>query len=78
MKERIKSTPYFPAYSLKALNLALKGSNHKNFNKQFSRIVNRLRIFSTGSSYSKRTSINKINIPATVHPTDKNWFIHYE
>ena len=78
MKARIKSIPYFPAYSLKALNLAVKGSANKNFNKQFSRIVNRLRIFSTGNSYSKRTSINKINLPATVHPADKNWFINYE
>ena len=76
MKERIKSTPYFAAYSLKALNLSSKES--KNPNKQFSRVIKRLKIFPTGKSYAKTTAINNINIPAAVQPSDKNWFINYE
>ncbi|MFI5186661.1 MAG: hypothetical protein ACHQF0_08055 [Chitinophagales bacterium] len=78
MKESIKSTPYFSAYSLKELNLPSGESDKKNHNKQFSRVMNRLKIFPVANSYSKRTSINKINIPAAVQPSDKNWFINYE
>ena len=74
MKLSIKSTPYFPAYSLKAL--ASSSAATKSRNKQFSRVIKRLR--PTNSSYLKTTSINKINIPAAVQPGDKNWFISYE
>ena len=76
MKERINSTPYFTAYSLKALNLSSKEG--KNPNKQFSRVIKRFKIFPTGKSYAKTTAINNINIPAAVQPADKNWFINYE
>jgi hypothetical protein len=78
MKARIKSTPYFSAYSLKALDLSSTENDSKNHNKQFSRVINRLRVLPIANSYLKKTSINKINIPATVQPSDKNWFINYE
>jgi hypothetical protein len=78
MKESIKSRPYFPAYSLKELNLSSTATNNKNRNSQFARIIKRLRVLPLASSYSKRTSINKINIPITVQPADKNWFTNYE
>jgi len=74
MKISVKSEPYFSAYSLKALN----SSSTKSRNKQFSRVINRMRMSSTNNSYLKTTSINKINIPAAVQPGDKNWFISYE
>ena len=74
MKLSIKSTPYFSAYSLKAFNSAPA----KSRNKQFSRVINRLRVSPTETSYLKTTSINKINIPTAVQPGDKNWFISYE
>jgi len=78
MKESIKSKPYFPAYSLKALDSAFTGSEPKNHNKQFARVIHRLRVLPMGNSYLKKTSINKINIPAAIQPSDKNWFINYE
>ena len=78
MKSRIKSTPYFSAYSLKASSLSSTENDSKNHNKQFSRVINRLRVLPIANSYLKKTSINKINIPATVQPSDKNWFINYE
>jgi len=76
MKLSVKSTPYFPAYSLKALDSS--STTTKTRNKQFSRVINRLRASPTDNSYLKTTSINKINIPAAVQPGDKNWFISYE
>ncbi|HEY2720107.1 MAG TPA: hypothetical protein VGI82_00185, partial [Chitinophagaceae bacterium] len=75
MKQSIKSTPYFSAYSLKALNSPSAEPEKKNQNKQFSRVINRLRVLPT-NSYLKKTSINKINIPATIQPADRNWFIN--
>jgi len=78
MKDSIKSTPYFSAYTLKALNLSSSATNNKNLNKQFARIIKRLRVLPMANSYSKKTSINKINIPATIQPADKNWFTNYE
>ena len=76
MKLTIKSTPYFSAYSLKALNSSSVPA--KSRNKQFSRVIKRLRVSPTETSYLKTTSINKINIPTAVQPGDKNWFISYE
>ncbi len=76
MKLTIKSTPYFAGYSLNALNSS--SAPAKSRNKQFSRAINRQRVSPTENSYLKTTSINKINIPATVQPGDKNWFISYE
>ena len=76
MKLPVKSAPYFPAYSLKSLNSS--STSAKSRNKQFSRVINRLRVSPTENSYLKTTSINKINIPAAVQPGDKNWFISYE
>jgi hypothetical protein len=77
MKDSIKSTPYFSAYSLKAFESA-SAVEPKSRNKQFLRVINRLRILPIGTSYTKTTSINKINIPATIQPADKNWYINYE
>ena len=77
MKNSIKSTPYFTAYSLKAHDSA-KAVETKSSNKQFLRVINRLRILPIGTSYAKTTSINKINIPAAIQPADKTWFINYE
>ena len=74
MKLSIKSTPYFSAYTLKALNSSSIAA--KSSNKQFSRVINRR--MSHGNPYLKTTSINKITIPAAVQPGDKNWFISYE
>jgi hypothetical protein len=76
IKLSIKSAPYFSAYSLKALNSS--SAPGKSRNKQFSRVINRLRVSPAETSYLKTTSINKINIPASVQPGDKNWFISYE
>jgi hypothetical protein len=76
MKLSIKSTPYFSAYSLKALNSS--STPAKSRNKQFSRVIKRLRVSPTENSYLKTTSINKINIPAAVQSGDKTWFISYE
>lgn len=78
MKDSIKSAPYFSAYPLKALNLSSSATKNKNLNKQFARIIKRLRVLPTANSYSKKTSINKINIPVTIQPADKNWFTNYE
>lgn len=78
MKARIKSTPYFSAYSLKALEAPSKEVENKKHNKQFSRVIKHLRILPLENSYSKKTSINKINIPTVIQPADKNWFINYE
>jgi len=76
MKLIVKSSPYFSAYSLKALNSS--SAPAKSRNKQFSRVIKRQKVSSTENSYLKTTSINKINIPAAVQPGDKNWFISYE
>ena len=78
MKESIKSTPYFQAYTLKAFSLSSEDNGKKNHNKHFSKVINRLRVLPLESGFSKTTSINKINIPATVHTADKNWFNNYE
>jgi hypothetical protein len=75
MKLSVKSTPYFSAYSLNALNLSPTPA--KSRNKQFSRVI-RHRASPTGNPYLKTTSINKITIPTAVQPGDKNWFISYE
>jgi len=78
MKESIKSTPYFSAYSLKNLHLSSDRTGKKVHNRQFSRIIKRFGIFPVGTSYTKTTAINKINIPTVVQSGDKNWFINYE
>jgi hypothetical protein len=76
MKERIKSTPYFPAYSLKDLNLPSEAAVNKK-NNRISRVINGVKAFSATNS-EKKISINKINIPATVHSADNNWYNHFE
>ena len=78
MKESIKSTPYFQAYTLKAFNLSSEEPVKKNHNKHFAKVINRLRILPVENGFVKTTSINKINIPAAVHTADKNWFNNYE
>ncbi len=77
MKESIKSTPYFSAYSLKALDASIPQTAVEKRNKRISRVINGVKALSTSNS-EKKISINKINIPLTVQSTDNNWFNHYE
>jgi hypothetical protein len=77
MKERIKSTPYFSAYSLKALDLPSSEAAVNKKNNRISKVINEVKAFSDPNS-EKKISINKINIPATVHSADNNWYNHFE
>ena len=78
MKGSIKTTPYFSAYPLKALNLSSPASGN-NSKKQTTKLPGRLRILPMINPYSeKTTSINKIKIPAAIQPADNNWFNNYE
>ena len=77
MKESIKSTPYFSAYSLKVMSESTSPAEKKS-NSQFLRVINRLRVLPMDNTYLKKTSINKINIPVSIQPADKNWFRNYE
>ncbi len=78
MRPVIKSTPYFKAYSLNATERPEQKTGSKNQNKQFARVINRVVVSPLRDAYAKKTSINRINIPATVQSPDKNWFISYE
>jgi len=78
MKLDKKTTPYFAAYPLKALNLPSQALNNQN-KLQTKRAIGRLRVSPMINPYQeKKMSINKINIPAAIQPADKNWFINYE
>jgi len=78
MKLDKKTTPYFAAYPLKALNLPLQASNSHN-KPQTTRAISRLRISPMVNPYSKKKfSINRITIPAVIQPADNNWFTNYE
>lgn len=75
MKGVIKSTPYFSAYSLKALNTSASEVTSNKSRGRLSKLVNGLK----GLPYSeKKISINKINIPVAIQTPDKNWFTNYE
>ncbi|HEY0433700.1 MAG TPA: hypothetical protein VGC95_07505 [Chitinophagaceae bacterium] len=78
MRPVIKTSPYFKAYALSATERPEQNTGSKSQNKQFARVINRVVVSPLTSSYAKKTSINKINIPAIVHSPDKNWFISYE
>jgi hypothetical protein len=81
MKLNVKTTPYFAAYPLKALNLTSQPSannNNKN-NGSATKMSRRLRVLPMINPYSeKKISINKIKLPANIHPIDDNWFNNYE
>jgi hypothetical protein len=81
MKLGIKTTPYFAAYPLKALNLsaqATTNNNHKS-NIHPKRLSRRLRISPMINPYfEKKVSINNIKLPDHIHPVDDDWFNHYE
>ncbi|HMG67498.1 MAG TPA: hypothetical protein VK588_07425 [Chitinophagaceae bacterium] len=75
MKERIKSTPYFSAYSLNALNLTTSQATVANRKSRISRVINGLKVLPLSE---KKVSINRINIPLTVQSAENNWFNNYE
>jgi len=75
MKERIKSTPYFSAYSLNALNLTTSQATAANRKSRISRVINGLKVLPLSE---KKVSINRINIPLTVQSAENNWFNNYE
>lgn len=77
MKERIKSTPYFSAYSLNALNLTTSQAASANRKSRISKVINGLKILPNSIS-EKKVSINKINIPLTIQSAENNWFNNYE
>jgi hypothetical protein len=79
MKASIKTTPYFSAYPLKALNLSSAASGNNNSSAQSTKMKRRLRVSPMINPYSeKKTSINKIKIPAVIQPGDNHWFNNYE
>ena len=81
MKLYIKTTPYFAAYPLKALNISSQASttNNKKNNGQATKMARRLRVMPMINPYfEKKISINKIKLPGHIQPTDDKWFNHYE
>jgi hypothetical protein len=81
MKLDVKTTPYFAAYPLKALNLSSQAStnNDNKSNIQAKKMSRRLRVSPMINPYfEKRVSINKIKLPIHIHPVDGNWFNNYE
>jgi hypothetical protein len=81
MKLNVKTTPYFAAYPLKALNLASQPSTNNNIKGSgtTTKMSRRLRVLPMINPYSeKKISINKIKLPANIHPIDDNWFNNYE
>ena len=80
MKLDVKTTPYFAAYPLKALNLSPQASTNSDRNSIHSKkMTRRLRVSPMINPYSeKKISINKIKLPGHIHPVDGNWFNNYE
>lgn len=80
MKLDVKTTPYFAAYPLKALNLSSQASRNNNkSNIQPKKLTRRLRVSPMINPYfEKKISINKIRLPIHIHPVDGDWFNHYE
>jgi hypothetical protein len=81
MKLNIKTTPYFAAYPLKALNISSQAptTNNNKKNSQDTKTARRLRVMPMINPYfEKKISINKIKLPAHIQPTDDKWFNHYE
>jgi hypothetical protein len=80
MKLDVKTTPYFAAYPLKALNLSPQASTDSDKNNiQKKKMARRLRISPMINPYTeKKTSINKIKIPKIIQPADNKWFNNYE
>ena len=81
MKLNIKTTPYFSAYPLKALNISSQAptnNNSKNKNEA-TRMARRLRVMPMINPYfEKKISINKIKLPVHIQPIDDKWFNNYE
>jgi len=81
MKLDVKTTPYFAAYPLKALNLSSQASTNSDSknNIQSKKMTRRLRVSPMINPYfEKKISINKIKLPVHIHPIDGNWFNNYE
>lgn len=81
MKLNIKTTPYFAAYPLKALNISSQAptTNSNTKNSHATKMARRLRVMPMINPYfEKKISINKIKLPAHIQPTDDKWFNHYE
>jgi len=83
MKLNVKTTPYFAAYPLKAVKLASRPSTNNNTNGNnngtTTKMSRRRRVLPMINPYSeKKISINKIKLPANIHPSDDNWFNNYE
>jgi len=82
MKLNVKTKPYFAAYPLKALNIPSSTTTSNNNNKsdaQTTKMSRRLRVLPMINPYlEKKISINKIKLPANIHPVDDNWFNNYE
>lgn len=78
MKPNVKTTPYFRAYPLKALNQSQPASE-KQSSIHTKRAIGRFRIMPMTDPYSEKTiSINKIKLPRDIAPGGDNWFNNYE
>jgi len=81
MKINIKTTPYFAAYPLKALNGSSQAptTNNSKNNSQPTKMARRLRVMPMINPYfEKKISINKIKLPVHIQPIDDKWFNNYE
>ena len=81
MKLNIKTTPYFAAYPLKALNISSQAptTNNKKNDSKAARMAKRLRVMPMINPYfEKKISINKIKLPIHIQPVDDKWFNNYE
>ena len=80
MKLDVKTTPYFAAYPLRALNLSSQATrNNSKSTIQPKKLTRRLRVSPMINPYfEKKVSINKIKLPIHIHPVDGDWFNHYE
>jgi hypothetical protein len=81
MKLNIKTTPYFAAYPLKALNISsqVPTTNNKKTDSQATKMARRLRVMPMINPYfEKKISINKIKLPVHIQPLDDKWFNNYE
>ena len=81
MKLNIKTTPYFAAYPLKAMNVSSQApsANKNKDNGSATKMSRRLRVMPMINPYfEKKISINKIKLPDHIQPTDDKWFNHYE
>jgi hypothetical protein len=79
MKLNIKTTPYFAAYPLKAMNVSSQAPTNKKDNGSSTKMARRLRVMPMINPYfEKKISINKIKLPGHIQPLDDKWFNNYE